>query len=563
MMQTAQSARINKRRKMKRKRQMTAALLICTVVAIVGLVVWLCVSIFGNSKRKIDFYGKTKEEVEIILAGEAFYPGISINGIDVSRRSVEEVVEYFRSAAPNSAGVELKYVFRLEQNEYPLDATTVEIGSDLQEIVDEAHAIGRVVDQDDLADEKDEEYKNDLILSRRYKAYLELQENPKQYTITYRIDKPAVGTAVQNLLEPFVEAAENATIVGFDAANASFSYSDHQNGFFVDINGAKEQVGVLLDQGIYEQTIEVMTQVQEPELTKEKLQSTLTRISSASTSTERDDARNTNIRKACEKINGSIYQPGEIFSFNDVVGERTADRGFLQAGAISDGLAIKEYGGGICQVSSMVYIAALKADLTIVSRSSHTWPSSYLPHIGTDATVSWGGPDFRFTNSTNYPIAIIAYFNGVDVTVEIYGRPIEDGLVIKVVGKETVRNKPKPTKYEADPALAVGKREEVSGSHDEIGATSYKQYYRGDTFVKEVKITDSYYAPIQGHIKVGVLGEDGTIHKLNEETGEVIMPETTATETTVPSQTTPAAESTTTPPPQDGPDIPVDESLDA
>ena len=118
-----------------------------------------------------------------------------------------------------------------------------------------------------------------------------------------------------------------------------------------------------------------------------------------------DEKRNTNLRLVCEILDGLILQPGEEFSFNDRVGERTKERGFQPAPAYSGDTLVNHYGGGVCQTSSTLYNCALLADLEITNRLSHGYVVRYLP-IGLDATVNWGTTDFSFRNTRNYPIML-------------------------------------------------------------------------------------------------------------------------------------------------------------
>ena len=110
--------------------------------------------------------------------------------------------------------------------------------------------------------------------------------------------------------------------------------------------------------------------------------------------------------------------PGDVFDYNETLGQRTTAKGYREANAYVNGETVKTVGGGICQVSSTLYYCALMADLEIVTRRNHSYPSSYIP-LGMDATVSWGGPEFRFKNNTNYPIKIVASASGGDTTISI------------------------------------------------------------------------------------------------------------------------------------------------
>lgn len=120
-----------------------------------------------------------------------------------------------------------------------------------------------------------------------------------------------------------------------------------------------------------------------------------------------DDERAENLRLAAEAINGYVIEPGATFSFNEVVGDTTAERGYKEAPVLySSGLGSSD-GGGICQVSTALYIAAVKADLEIVERHPHSVPSDYAP-IGLDATIVYGSRDLRIKNNTDFPITIYA-----------------------------------------------------------------------------------------------------------------------------------------------------------
>ncbi|WP_096200487.1 VanW family protein [Bacillus sp. FJAT-45350] len=125
----------------------------------------------------------------------------------------------------------------------------------------------------------------------------------------------------------------------------------------------------------------------------------------------RKKARAQNISLATEAINNHVVFPGEVFSFNEVVGKRTKEKGYLPAPIIIKGKIYQDFGGGICQVSSTLYNAADKAGLQIVQRHSHSKPVPYVPP-GRDANVSWYGSDFMFKNTYNQPILIRAKAHG-------------------------------------------------------------------------------------------------------------------------------------------------------
>ena len=170
-----------------------------------------------------------------------------------------------------------------------------------------------------------------------------------------------------------------------------------------------------------------------PETTEETLSSMLYRDKLGSQTTYytwSTDNRISNIEKVAEKINGHIMMPGDVFSYNEYVGQRTAEAGFLEAGAYDNGEVVQEIGGGICQVSSTLYCAIMYAQLETVERTNHYFKVDYLDY-GLDATVSWPSPDFKFKNSRDYPVKIVAYCNDEDksLTIEIWGTDVDGSYV--------------------------------------------------------------------------------------------------------------------------------------
>ena len=199
-------------------------------------------------------------------------------------------------------------------------------------------------------------------------------------------------------------------------------------------------------------------------------------LSKFSTSfTSSNSNRSTNIRLAAQKINGTVLMPGETFSYNQVVGKRTAAAGFKPAPAYFGGEVVQEYGGGICQVSSTLYNAVLYANLEITERTNHGFKPSYVTP-GLDATVSWGGPDFKFTNNRDYPIRISCDTSGKILKIYIYGlkRDTDYKVVLESKYVSTVYAK---TTYKTDPSLASGETKVIQSGSNGCRTVAYKYLY--------------------------------------------------------------------------------------
>ncbi len=176
----------------------------------------------------------------------------------------------------------------------------------------------------------------------------------------------------------------------------------------------------------------------EPEITKEQLEAVLFRDTLYSFGSVYDasaSGRTTNLRLACQAINGTVLQPGETFSFNDVVGERTAEKGYQEGVIYISGNSEPALGGGVCQVASTIYYCAMYADLEIVHREPHMFFVTYVPG-GLDATVYWGSIDFQFKNSTNYPLRVDAEVSGGKVNIALVGTD-ENHYTVKIDSQRT------------------------------------------------------------------------------------------------------------------------------
>lgn len=167
-----------------------------------------------------------------------------------------------------------------------------------------------------------------------------------------------------------------------------------------------------------------------------------------------DVNRTTNLRIACQKINGKVVMPGETFSYNKALGPRTAAAGYRNAKVYEAGQVVDGIGGGICQISSTLYNAVLMANLEIVERRNHQFVTSYLP-AGRDATVVYGMTDFKFKNSRQYPIRIAASEKNGIATVCIYGIKEENEYTFSFSTK-TVASIPYTVKYVEDESLPAG-----------------------------------------------------------------------------------------------------------
>ena len=227
-------------------------------------------------------------------------------------------------------------------------------------------------------------------------------------------------------------------------------------------------------------------------VTAEKLEEVLFRDTLASCSTSLNEGnvpRTNNVRLASAAISGTILNPGEEFSYNNVVGERTTERGYQSAGAYSGNEIIDEVGGGVCQPSSTLYMAVLRADLEVTQRVNHSFTVAYTP-LGEDATVSWGGPDFCFKNDTDYPIKILAEQSNGQLTMTIVGTKTSDKTV--TTRTEVIETYTPQRIEKKDNSMMVGQsRVEVSGIPG-YSTRTYKIITENGQTTEELANTSNY-----------------------------------------------------------------------
>lgn len=252
-----------------------------------------------------------------------------------------------------------------------------------------------------------------------------------------------------------------------------------------------EEARTIIDNGSAE-SYEIPVTTTAAKVTAEKLEEVLFRDTLASCSTSLNEGnvpRTNNVRLASAAINGTILNPGEEFSYNNVVGERTTERGYQSAGAYSGNEIIDEVGGGVCQPSSTLYMAVLRADLEVTQRVNHSFTVAYTP-LGEDATVSWGGPDFCFKNDTDYPIKILAEQSNGQLTMTIVGTKTSDKTV--TTRTEVIETYTPQRIEKKDNSMMVGQsRVEVSGIPG-YSTRTYKIITENGQTTEELANTSNY-----------------------------------------------------------------------
>lgn len=401
------------------------------------------------------------------------FPGVTVGSIPVggmTQSAAEEQV----AAKSNPLYQDAKLSLTIYDTTYDIPVRDVLESVDGEQSVENAYAVGRTgnpfvrmwnvakaavgMNEAQIAAQVDDDGLTKALEDIASKALTEPVEpswDIGKDTMTIHAGKPGVQfdtDAVRSLLEdkirlmdfepyevsteltdaPAIDIDKIAEAVIGDPVSATVNKEDGKTiipekvGVQFDVEEARSIIG---DGSAESYTIPITTTA--VKVTAEDLKAKLFQDTLAQTSTSLDEsnvARTNNVRLAAASINGTILNPGDEFSYNTVVGERTEARGYRPAGAYVNGQVVDEFGGGVCQPSSTLYMAVLRADLEVTERHNHSFTVAYTP-LGEDATVDYGNLDFRFKNNTDYPIKILAEQTDGKMIMTIVGTKTSDKSV--------------------------------------------------------------------------------------------------------------------------------------
>ena len=467
-----------RRRKKVEKKCWWALPLTLTCIIVLFVLTILTITEVGNYQTFITM----RSSVE----AQSFYNGIVIENYDLTGVSLAEALEYWDRQIETPLR-EAGLVFQIGNDSLCVSAEELGYCSNYRQVIYNAWNRGRTG-----------------TLEERYRSVNQIRTVEERYSVERTLfDADMLREYTDALAEKYTVAALNAEILGFDFSTHEFELSDAQSGTYVDAEALYAEAAELLASG--GGVIAVEIQEVKPEVGNEDISSEFGMITQALTNASSSSTnRLTNLTLACAAINGTVVQPGETFSFNDTVGERTKAKGYKKATVYQSGEVSEDIGGGVCQVSTTLWNAAMKADCEIVERHEHSRPVSYVDK-GKDATVSWTSQDMKFKNTSDYPMYIVAYVSSNKrVYCEIYGKLLPDGMYIKIEAKTTKTISPGDPVMTYNSLLAKGQTVTVSEARTGYRAVAYRVYYSADgTELRRDQLCTSYYKEAAAKIEYG------------------------------------------------------------
>ena len=464
------------RHKKNRNPPWASALLVVCAMALIG-VGYVGVTEVNNY---MDYQAKCRE-----LEQDTFYDGITLEGESLSGLTMLDAIAKYQKQLSNVASA-TSITITARGKTYTLDSSSVQMSTNLQSTLSLAYSTGRTGSFDE-----------------RYAQLQQLKSEGLDFSLNRGWNEDTLRSKISQIAADVYVKGQDADVESFDPDTGKFTFTSEVTGYELDSDDLYAQITQAVANGNVNANIEAKIIEVAPEHTVEYMKEHFGRISYAQTKTTSNSDRNRNIQLATAEFNGMRVEPGETVSFNKTTGERTEAKGYRAAGAYSGGVLVQEPGGGVCQVSTTLYNAAVKADLEIIERSPHSRVSDYVP-IGLDAAVNWPSQDLKFKNTSDYPIFIVAEFADQKLTFKIYGKQLDDGMYIKLDSEKTETIPAKEgVDVRNDPTLPVGTIKEEK-ARDGSRAISYKIYYdKNDNEIKREVLAKSTYPSSQAIQRIG------------------------------------------------------------
>lgn len=425
--------------------------------------------------------------VTLAVDRNTFTRGISVDGINVSGLNLQQAEQSVLPVAKKKLS-QIRLPIVLKDKNIDLSADDLGLSTNANDVLSEAFAFNKS-DSDSL--------------SERFGKSAQ-QAQGKNYAVSLAVDEIKLANTLTRLSQQYDIKPVDAQTV-FDKSTKTFQFIDGKSGDEINIPDIIKTIENRVKDNDFSQ-LYIKGEVVAPKMTVDELKKNTSLIGYCETKTTNESDRNTNIRLMCKALDGQVIGPGQTLSINDLVGERTEEKGFKMAPAIIDGTLSDQVGGGICQVAGTLYNAALLADMKIVERVHHTWPSSYLP-VGLDATLNWDDKDLKIQNTTGMPVFVSAKFADQAVRVELYGQPQQDDITITLDNEILDKEDPPSPDVIYTNALPPGVQQTQTSSREGYVVNVYRVFTQNGTVVKKELISKDTYLAIKGVVLLGTAAQ--------------------------------------------------------
>ncbi|MBR5337578.1 MAG: VanW family protein [Lachnospiraceae bacterium] len=379
-----------------------------------------------------------------------------------------------------------KISFKISQQEKDFSASELNIQWDDKETIQSAMNVGR-----------------EGSIFDRYRVMKDLEKEKKVIPIKLSYSHSAIDKMFSELGSVYNEAAEEPSISRKDG---KFVVTDGHEGIVLDEEKSRKAIEDYFngDWLADKRVVELSAVIQQPKHSAEELSKVKDLLGTFSTVCGTGD-RVINIANGASKINGTVVFPGEEFSANAPMEPYDAAHGYVLGGTYENGTVVQSYGGGICQVSSTLYNAALYAELEITERANHSMMVGYV-EPSRDAAIAGSWKDLKFKNNTSAPIYIEGYTSGGYIVFNIFGQETRSPSHKVEYESETISSTDPPVQVREDPEQPLGYINQTDSGHAGIKAKLWKVVYENNVEVSRTEINNSDYASSPA---VYVVGTDG------------------------------------------------------
>ena len=425
----------------------------------------------------------------VCAAGETILKGVSIDKLDVSGMTREEALAALESYEKNLGGQSIK--LGIGDNVIEAKLSDLGVTFDNEDLVDEAIGVGHAGN-----------------IVKRYKDQKDLQHSGKTFPLSWQTNEDTVRTYVENNCTKYDKKAQNASLT---RENGAFNFVAGTEGLELNVDSAVRTISDYLENSWTSDNTEVLnleTQVTEPEGSAEELANIKDLLGSFTTSFSTSGSnRCKNVSSGASHINGTVLYPGEEFSAYETVSPFTEANGYAMAGSYLNGEVVDSMGGGICQVSTTLYNAVLRAELNVTERSPHSMTVHYVD-LSEDAAIAGTYKDFKFVNSTEYPIYIEGYTTSdKKITFNIYGKETRYKNLTISFESQMVSETPATTILQEDAGQGIGYKAVSSKGSSGYVAELYKIVKVNGVETDRIKVNKSTYKGTNRVVTYGTAGD--------------------------------------------------------
>ena len=425
----------------------------------------------------------------VCAAGETILKGVSIDKLDVSGMTREEALAALESYEKNLGGQSIK--LGIGDNVIEAKLSDLGVTFDNEDLVDEAIGVGHAGN-----------------IVKRYKDQKDLQHSGKTFPLSWQTNEDTVRTYVEDNCTKYDKKAQNASLT---RENGAFNFVAGTEGLELNVDSAVRTISDYLENSWTSDNTEVLnleTQVTEPEGSAEELANIKDLLGSFTTSFSTSGSnRCKNVSSGASHINGTVLYPGEEFSAYETVAPFTEANGYAMAGSYLNGEVVDSMGGGICQVSTTLYNAVLRAELNVTERSPHSMTVHYVD-LSEDAAIAGTYKDFKFVNSTEYPIYIEGYTTSdKKITFNIYGKETRDKNRTISFESQMVSETPATTILQEDAGQGIGYKAVSSKGSSGYVAELYKIVKVNGVETDRIKVNKSTYKGTNRVVTYGTAGD--------------------------------------------------------